>query len=236
MRTFLPALLAAAVLATPASAATRNFGISGFDRVRVEGPFKVRLSTGVAPFARASGTADAVDRLAVTVEGRTLVVRTQSAWGPGFPGQKYTPAEVEIGTHDLTSAWLNGAGTLKIDKVKGLSFDVSVQGSGAMGIGRADVDQLKIAVSGTAAAIVAGKAMRLTTTVRGISSLDAAALETKDAVVGAEGAATVRAHVTNTVKVDASGPATIVLTGDPTCTAKLAGSASVSGCKPSSMR
>ena len=236
MRTLLPALLAAAVLATPASAATRNFGISGFDRVRVEGPFKVRLSTGVAPFARASGTADAVDRLAVTVEGRTLVVRRQSAWGAGFPGQKYTPAEVEIGTHDLTSAWLNGAGTLKIDKVKGLSFDVSVQGSGAMGIGRADVDQLKIAVSGTAAAIVAGKAMRLTTTVRGISSLDAAALETKDAVVGAEGAATVRAHVTNTVKVDASGPATIVLTGDPTCTAKLAGSASVSGCKPSSMR
>jgi len=236
MRTLLAALLAAAVLATPASAATRNFGISGFDRVRVEGPFKVRLSTGVAPFARASGTADAVDRLAVTVEGRTLVVRTQSAWGAGFPGQKYTPAEVEIGTHDLTSAWLNGAGTLKIDKVKGLSFDVSVQGSGAMGIGRADVDQLKIAVSGTAAAIVAGKAMRLTTTVRGISSLDAAALETKDAVVGAEGAATVRAHVTNTVKVDASGPATIVLTGDPTCTAKLAGSASVSGCKPSSMR
>ena len=115
MRTLLPALLAAAVLATPASAATRNFGISGFDRVRVEGPFKVRLSTGVAPFARASGTPDAVDRLAVTVEGRTLVVRTQSAWGGSFPGQRFTPAEVEIGTHDLTSAYLNGAGTLKID-------------------------------------------------------------------------------------------------------------------------
>lgn len=236
MRTLLPALLAAAVLATPASAATRNFGLSGFDRIRVEGPFKVRLSTGVAPFARASGTPDALDRVAITVEGRTLVVRNSSAWGASFPGQKYTPAEIDIGTHDLTSAWLNGAGTLKIDKVKGLSFDVSVQGSGAMGIGRADVDQMKIAVSGTAAAIVAGKAMRLTTTVRGISSLDAAALEIKDAVVGAEGAATVKAHVTNAIKVDATGPATIVLTGQPACTAKLAGSASVSGCKPDSMR
>ena len=236
MRTLLPALLAAAVLATPASAATRNFGLSGFDRIRVEGPFKVRLSTGVAPFARASGTPDALDRVAITVEGRTLVVRNSSAWSAGFPGQKYTPAEIDIGTHDLTSAWLNGAGTLKIDKVKGLSFDVSVQGSGAMGIGRADVDQMKIAVSGTAAAIVAGKAMRLTTTVRGISSLDAAALEIKDAVVGAEGAATVKAHVTNAIKVDATGPATIVLTGQPACTAKLAGSASVSGCKPDSMR
>ena len=117
-----------------------------------------------------------------------------------------------------------------------MSFDASVQGSGAMGIGRIEVDQLKFAVSGTAAAIVAGKAARLTTTVRGISSLDAAELQIKDAVVGAEGAATVKAHVTNAIKVDASGPATIVLTGNPACTAKLAGSASVSGCKPDSMR
>jgi hypothetical protein len=100
-----------------------------------------------------------------------------------------------------------------------------------MAIGRADVDHLRVAVSGTAAAIVAGKAARLTTTVRGISTLDSAGLVVKDAVVGAEGAATVKAHVTNAIKIDASGPATISLTGNPACTAKLAGSASVSGCR-----
>jgi hypothetical protein len=231
MRIFLPALLLAATLATPATAATRNFGLSGFDRIRVEGPFKVKLATGVAPYARASGSADAIERVAVSVEGRTLVVRTHGAWGGGFPGKTFAPAQIEIGTHDLTSAWLNGAGTLQIDKIKGLSFDVSVQGSGAMAIGRADVDHLRVAVSGTAAAIVAGKAARLTTTVRGISTLDSGGLVVKDAVVGAEGAATVKAHVTNAVKVDASGPATISLTGNPACTAKLAGSASVSGCR-----
>ena len=231
MRTFLPVLLAAAALAAPASAATRNFGLSGFDRIRVEGPFKVRLATGVAPYARAIGTADALERVAISVEGRTLVVRTQGTWGGGFPGKAFTPAQVEIGTHDLTSAWLNGAGTLQIDKIEGLSFDVSVQGSGAMAIGRADVDHLKVAISGTAAATIAGTAPRLTTTVRGISTLDAGALQVKDAVVGAEGAATVKAHVTNAAKVDASGPATVTLTGNPACTAKLAGSASVSGCK-----
>lgn len=231
MRTFLPALLITAAFAAPAHAATRNFGLSGFDRIRVEGPFKVRLATGVAPYARATGTADALERVAVTVEGRTLVVRTQGSWGGGFPGKSFTPAQIELGTHDLTSAWLNGAGTLQIDKIKGLSFDVSVQGSGAMGIARADVDHLRVAVSGTAAAIIAGKAPRLTTTVRGISTLDAGALQIKEAVIGAEGAATVKAHVTDTAKLDASGPATITLTGDPACIAKLAGSASVSGCK-----
>ena len=231
MRTFLPALLLAAAIATPADAATRNFGLSGYDRIRVEGPFKVKLATGIAPFARASGSADALERLAITVEGRTLVVRTQGSWGGGFPGKAFSPAQVELGTHDLSSAYLNGSGTLQIDKIKGLSFDISVQGSGAMVIGRADVDHLKIAISGTAAASVAGKAARLTTTVRGISTLDAGNLQVKDAVVGAEGAATVKAHVTNAAKVDASGPATVTFTGDPACTARLGGSASVSGCK-----
>ena len=42
--------------------------------------------------------------------------------------------------------------------------------------------------------------------VRGISTLDAAGLATKDATIGAEGAATVDANVSNAVKVDADGP------------------------------
>ena len=56
MRTFLFAVAAVATLASPAAAATRNFGITSFEKVRVEGPFKVTLTTGVAPFARASGS------------------------------------------------------------------------------------------------------------------------------------------------------------------------------------
>ena len=42
--------------------------------------------------------------------------------------------------------------------------------------------------------------------VRGISTLDAAGLVVKDATIGAEGAATVKANVSNSVKVDGSGP------------------------------
>ncbi|MFL6744237.1 MAG: hypothetical protein ACJ8E3_09835 [Sphingomicrobium sp.] len=53
MRTAL--LTAFALLAAPAGAATRNFGIEGFDRIRLEGPFSVKLTTGVAPFAKATG-------------------------------------------------------------------------------------------------------------------------------------------------------------------------------------
>lgn len=231
MRFHLPLLALAAMLAAPAAAATRNFGVSGFDRVRVDGPFKVTLSTGIAPFARASGPQAALDRVTVDVQGRTLVVRpARSSWG-GYPGEAQGPVEIVIGTHELGSAWVNGAGSLTIDKVRGLSFDLSVQGPGLIGIQQADVDQLRIAIAGTGSVSLAGKAGKVTAIVRGVSSLDATGLVAKDAKIGAEGPATIKATVTNEAVVDGSGVATITLAGSPSCTAKLTGSASISGCR-----
>lgn len=230
MRTF---LLAAAILAaaSPASAATRNFGISGFEKVRVEGPYKVRLTTGVAPFASASGSPAAIDKVAIEMRGNTLLVHSSSSsWG-GYPGRDSGPVEINLGTHDLSSAWLNGSGALQIDKVKGLKFDLSVQGAGSAAIGTVNVDQLNIAVVGTGSASLAGQAGTVTAVVRGVSSLDAANLTAKDATIGAEGTASVAARVSNSVKVDGSGAVTIRLTGGPACTLRVGGSATVSGCK-----
>ena len=230
MRTF---LLAAAILAaaSPASAATRNFGISGFEKVRVEGPYKVRLTTGVAPFASASGSPAAIDKVAIEMRGNTLLVHSSSSsWG-GYPGRDSGPVEINLGTHDLSSAWLNGSGALQIDKVKGLKFDLSVQGAGSAAIGTVNVDQLNIAVVGTGSASLAGQAGTVTAVVRGVSSLDAANLAAKDATIGAEGTASVAARVSNSVKVDGSGAVTVRLTGGPACTLRVGGSATVSGCR-----
>jgi hypothetical protein len=231
MRTFLSAFVLLAV-AAQADAATRNFGVSGFDRIRVDGPFKVRLATGVAPFAAASGgSAAALDSVTIDVQGRTLIVRSNRSSWAGYPGAAKGPVEINVGTHDLSAAWLNGSGSLAIDKARGLTFDLSVQGAGSASVGSITVDQLKISISGTASAAVAGTAPKLTAIVRGISSLDASGLAVKDATIGAQGPATVRASVSNTAKVDAQGTATIELAGRPACTVKAAGSASVSGCR-----
>src|ERR1700751_2098974 len=61
MRTFLFAVLLLPI-AAPVGAETRSFGIASFEKVRVDGPFKVRLTTGVAPFATATGSPAAVAR------------------------------------------------------------------------------------------------------------------------------------------------------------------------------
>lgn len=231
MRTFPFALTATLVFSAPAAAATRNFGITDYTKVRVEGPYKVTLTTGVPPFARASGSATALDRIAIETRGDTLVVRTDpNAWG-GYPGQDPGPVEVVVGTHDLTNAGLIGAGSLAINHVEGLSFTLSVQGSGAAEIDDVAADQMDVNLAGTASAKLKGKALKLTAQVRGLSSLDAASLTSPNAQITANGSATVDANATDTAQVEASGPATIRFSGRPSCTVKVTGSTSVNGCR-----
>lgn len=229
MRTF---LLAAAIIAiaTPADAATRNFGITSFTKIRVSGPYKVSVATGVAPFARATGSAAAIDRVAIEVRGDMLVVQSNPSWG-GDPGSDPGPVEVSVGTHDLSAASLIGSGSVAIDQIKAQRFALTVQGSGVSAIGNAAVDQLTVSLEGTANAKVGGKVGKMTALVRGMSTLDAARLTTPSADLSIDGTATVDANVTDTAKVNGWGPATVRLTGRPACNLKVQGSATVSGCR-----
>ena len=231
MRTFLIGVFMLPALAAPATAATRNFGIESFTKVRVEGPYKVALTTGVAPFAKASGSTTGLDRVEIDVRGDTLVIDTNpSAWG-GYPGENPGPVEVSIGTHDLNNAVLSGAGSLVINRVEGLSFALSVQGSGAAQIDDVAADQMEVNLAGTASTKLKGHTMKLTALVRGLSALDAGNLASPDTHITADGSATIDANATDTARIDAWGPATIRLTGHPSCTLKVTGSTSVSGCR-----
>ena len=234
----LPLLALLALASLPAAAATsttaRTYSVPGFDRIRVDGPYKVSLKTNVAPFARATGTAASLDGVSVKVEGRTLVVREGTGGWGGYPGSGRGPVTIEVGTHDLNAIYINGAGALDVDKVRGLSFEVAVQGSGVARIDQVDVDQLRVGIAGAGTTRLAGRAAKLTATVRGTSAFEGSELTIADAVIGVEGPSTVRAEVTNSAKVDASGLVSVTLTGDPACIVKARGSASVTGCKDGS--
>lgn len=231
----LPIIVLLALASLPVAAATpatqRTYSVSGFDRIRIDGPYRVELRTNVAPYARASGTPASLDDVSIKVEGRTLVVRSGgSGWG-GYPGEGRGPVTIEVGTHDLSAAYVNGAGALAVDRVKGLGFEMSIQGSGIASVGEVEVDQMKVGVSGAGTIRMAGRVGKLTSTIRGTSTFEADRLEVKDAVIGAEGPSTVRTQVTNSAKVDATGLASVTLTGEPACTVNAKGSASVVGCR-----
>lgn len=219
-------------LSAPATAADRNFGVSGFDRVRLDGDYRVTLTTGIAPFAKASGDRRAIDNLSIRVEGRTLVVRSGQSgdWG-GYAGTQSGPITISIGTHELTSAQVNGGGSLAINRVEGLKFDASAMGAGALTIDDVAVDQFSVVLAGAASARLAGKVGKLSALVRGTAVLDGEPLSAKDASIVAEGPAVVRLTATETAKVTAAGVGSVSLSGQPSCTLTLRGSASVTGCK-----
>ena len=230
MRRLLAAILIAAA-AAPSPAAERRFTITSFDRIRLDGPFSVTVKTTVAPFAMARGRAAALDRVIVEMQGRTLVVRRdRNGWG-GDSDSANQPVEIAVGTHELTAAWVNGSGSLAVDKVRGLKFDLSVAGSGSADVGSVEVDQLKVGLLGSATGKLQGKALRLAAGIDGSSALDAPDLTARDAFITSSGPAIVEVTATQTAKVNASGAATVTLRGRPACTNRLEGSATVSGCK-----
>ena len=68
--------LALVTLALPASAADRSYTVTSFDRVRIEGPFDVRLTVANAgASAKASGDPEVLTNLDIQVQGTTLIVR-----------------------------------------------------------------------------------------------------------------------------------------------------------------
>ena len=89
MRMHLPSPAAAALLAAaPADAATRNFTITGFDRIRVDGPFQVKLTTSVAPLPGRRGSQAALD--ALSIDGRRAgpwSIRPSASGWSGYAGQ-----------------------------------------------------------------------------------------------------------------------------------------------------
>jgi len=229
-RSLLAAALVAAGLTVPAAAAERSYTLTSFDRIRVEGPYAVDLVTNRAPFARASGSLRAIEGVSLRVEGRTLYVRAdRSAWG-GNPDRPAGPVTIAIGTHDLALASLSGAGSLVIDRVRGLAFGLIVSGSGSVTIADVDLDQLRVSVAGSAQAKLAGRAKQFTALVRGAGGVDSAGLAVKDATLSAHGPATIRANAATTAKITASGTASVALDGGAACTLKVSGSASVTGC------
>lgn len=230
MRIFLGLFLAVS-LAAPAAAETRNFGVSEFTKIRLKAPVRVHLATGVAPFARATGSQAALQNIAVRVENGVLTVSTNaSAWG-GFPGKAAGPVELFLGTHELDVASLTGAGTLDIDRVKGLDFQATVQGAGGVRVGDLAVDQVTLGVAGSGNIAVAGRAKMLDAAMRGSSSIEAQGLTVKDMKLVVDGGGSASATVTNSVIVTGAGSGEIAFAGNPSCQLKLTGTGNITGCK-----
>jgi hypothetical protein len=205
-------------LASPAFADERTVMVSGFERVRVEGPFTVTVTTGARPRARIAGDPRALDKVTVRSESGVLVVAAGvNGWGER-PTAKGVLPEVIVSTRTLRAAAVRGGGTLNVDRMEGARVDVALSGSGAIAVGVIDAERVDASLYGTGALKVAGRVLDARFTANGPGRIDAAALDATTLLVNAQGLGSGAFAARATASVNASGNGTIAVAGAPTCT------------------
>lgn len=222
---FISAVLAS--IASTATAADRRFTITDFDRVQVDGPFQVVLTTGKSVSATANGSNRATDRVAIEVQGRTLRIRpNRSAWG-GYPGEGTGPVTIVLSAPALRAASVTGSGSISIDKVKAMRFEASVSGSGRVAVGSIEADVLNLGLLGSGKITLGGKVKQLRATVQGSGDLDASGLWADDAQVNADTSGNVAVAVRRAAKITSLGSGDTRILGAATCTTTANGSGRV---------
>lgn len=214
-------LLSLAALSTPLAAAERKIGIGSFDRLRVDGPFEVRVATGRSPGGTIEGERDAIDAIEVRVDGTTLIVRPGgSAWGERPRGRSSTPPVVTLTTPALVSASVFGNARVTIGRMKGTRVDLSISGAGAIALTAVDADQVNATLIGAGTLSIGGRAAHARFVTNGPGTIDAAALDASDLFVRLDGLGATRAKARYTAQVTNTGLGTVVIDGNARCTIK----------------
>lgn len=191
--------------------------MTSFDRVSVQGPFAVIVTSGKPPSARASGDPVALERVQVRVEGRTLLVRPAASGWVGYPGREPAPAVVRVSTQAIASAALTGSGSLEVDRLTGARVSVTNEGSGRITIGRLEADVASLGAVGSGGIAVAGRAKQASLLARGAASVDAAGLSVADLALTSETAGAMTVDAIRSAKVSASGAGAVTITGTAAC-------------------
>jgi len=216
-RSFL-ALLLLCALAAPAAAETRRLSVGDFDRVLVEGPYRVHLVIGPASSASATGSREALDRLSVDVQGRMLRIRRNRNGWTGTPGRDSGIVTLELATRALRSARLIGPARLDAEGVRGLNVEFSVEGSGTLHGVRIDADRLALALLGSGRIEIAGVARNLNGNFQGSGEIEATALNARAATIATTTSGAVTLTVNGPAAITSNGLGNVRVLGRPVCT------------------
>ena len=214
----MPVLFLALLTATPVQAAERSYSVTDFDRIRIEGPYIVRLTTGRATTARARGSQGALEQVAIDVQGQTLRIRRNRSAPSGTPGAQQGPLEIELTTRVLRAAWLLGPANLELDGAEGLRVEFTVEGSGRLRATNIEADNLSIGLRGSGRLELAGRAETMRASVEGTGDVDASALIADDLTATTSTSGTVALAAGRIARINALGLGEVSVAGRPACT------------------
>lgn len=221
-------------LACPAEAADRPYPVADFDRLVVEGPYRVHLVVGRPTTARANGSREGLDRVSIESNGQTLRIRPARNRRGANPSTDRGIVTIELTTRNLRSARLLGPAVLEVEGAGagvapgGRDVELMVQGSGTLRATRITADTLSLGLLGAGSLEVAGTAETLRGQFQGTGSIAAAGLAADSATITSNTLGSVALRVNGRAEVTAYGLGTVTVGGTPACVLSGPGVANVS--------
>jgi len=230
MRAMIAALFAIPLIAVapPAAAATRSIPVPNFVKLRVEGPFTVRVRTGAKVSVKASGPQSRLDKLLIESRGTSLIVTTdKSGSWRGARWGKDDIVYVDITVPMLEAAELTGSGDVNVDRIRTSDFTALVTGSGNLSVDHLDSSRLKATVTGSGDLALAGKTGRADMSVTGSGDLRGPDLSVNLLTATVLGSGDISVGSTRVAKAKVMGSGDIRIAGRPNCTSSKMGTGDI---------
>ena len=209
--------------AAPAQAAERVWNIASFDRVRVDGPFEVRIATGSSPRATASAADPALlERLRLDVQGTTLSLRLDRGTGDYAARGSDAATVFTLSTPALKGVTLLSGAKVLVTRMAATRVDLGVTGTGALSVDEASAEQVNATVIGSGTISVGGRAGKARLVTNGPGTIDAAALSAGELFVSLDGSGETRAAARYAAEVASTGMGRVSVAGNPKCTVRAA--------------
>ncbi|MDO9369995.1 MAG: head GIN domain-containing protein [Sphingopyxis sp.] len=219
---------AAALLFTgSASAAEKRFGLTSFETIEVNADYIIEVTTRAPVSAVATGPSDALDRLSLEARDGRLVIGERKFAGDENRRAPRGAVTIRINVASLRSATMGGAGSLRIDRMKGNRVIIGLRGPGTLSVGAIETDRLSVAMIGNGTMTLGGTAKQGQVTMSGAGMFDAGALAVGALTFDGEGAGETRLNAVKTAAVTTRGVGKTVVLGKPVCTVRNVGSGSV---------
>jgi hypothetical protein len=190
---------------------TREFDLTGFDKVEVSHAFTVDIREGDSFSVVVGIDNNLVEYLRVEKRGGTLKIGLDTR-------RNYISSHgtAEVTMPELTGLEVSGASTLTVGGFES-TRDLTIEMSGASGLsGDIECGDARFRVSGSSNVTLRGAAEDLILDVSGASSVDLSAFPVADANVEVSGASAATVNASGRLDVAASGASNVKYLGSPT--------------------
>ncbi|QLC25779.1 DUF2807 domain-containing protein [Parasphingopyxis algicola] len=204
--------------------ASRDYDLSGFDRVSLATPDTVEIVRSGTFAVRATGNSDILDELALSVEDGVLRIEYREDHDRRWTRRGGRPATIAVTMPSLNGVSLAGSGDIRIGRFTARDFEASIAGSGNIVIESLQTDRAEFEIAGSGDLSVAGTAGEVELEIAGSGDVAAGDFRTRRLDVDIAGSGDVLAYATETVEASFVGSGDVTVRGGARCRSSTIGS------------